>query len=149
MYFYLPLILWIIIDLASKQIASIYLISKISLIWDILYLQYAENSGIAFSITLPFIKIITPLLILWIVIYYYKYEKLQNSKLIDTAFGLILAGAIWNGLERVVNGFVIDFIGVKNFAIFNIADIFINIWVLLYLYYLFTNTPKASDRVIA
>lgn len=148
MYFYLPLIAWIIIDLVSKQIASDYLIEKISLIWNLVYLQYAENSWIAFSIALPFLKILTPLLILGIIIYYFKYEKEQWSKIVDLAFGFILAWAIWNWLERVLNGFVIDFIGVKNFAIFNMADIFINIWVILYLYYLFFNTPKASDRVL-
>lgn len=147
MYFYIPLILWIIIDLGTKQLALAFLSDRIKIIWDLFFLKYAENSGIAFSITIPYIKIITVWLIIGIFCYYFYYEKKQNSKLLDLAFWFIWAWAIGNGLERILNGYVIDFIGVKNFAIFNMADIFINIGVILYLYYLYQETPKALDKV--
>ena len=45
----------------------------------------------------------------------------------------ILAGSIGNGIDRILNGYVIDFIKIKYvaFPVFNIADIVINIGVLI------------------
>jgi signal peptidase II len=42
---------------------------------------------------------------------------------------LILSGAFGNGIDRFAFGHVIDFIDVRaiNFAIFNIADVLINV----------------------
>lgn len=148
MYFYIPLIIWILLDWFTKQSALVFLQEKIPLLGDILYLQYIENTGIAFSIQLPYLKVLTLVLIIGIFYYYYQYEKKQKNKLLDIAFWCILSGAIWNGIERVLNGYVIDMIGVQHFAVFNLADVFINIWVLMYLYYLWKQQPPAMDTLI-
>lgn len=44
-------------------------------------------------------------------------------------YGLILGGAIGNGIDRFIHGYVVDFLDVRliNFAVFNLADVFINI----------------------
>ncbi len=44
-------------------------------------------------------------------------------------YGLILSGAFGNGIDRFAFGHVIDFIDVRaiNFAVFNLADTFINL----------------------
>jgi signal peptidase II len=60
--------------------------------------------------------------------------------LIDISFGLILAWAIGNGIERVFRWYVIDFIGVEYFSVFNLADSFITIGAILYIYYLYKKT---------
>lgn len=135
--FYFTIIIWVFLDLYSKYLASIYFQEKINLISNFFFLQYVENTGIAFSINIPFLKILTIILIIWIFYYYIKEEKKKNSKFLDFSFWLILAWAIWNGIERVFNGFVIDFIWVKYFSVFNLADSFISIWAILYLFYLF------------
>ena len=51
-------------------------------------------------------------------------------------YSLILGGTLGNGLDRILNGYVIDFIKLNhiNFPIFNIADISINIGFFLILY---------------
>jgi lipoprotein signal peptidase len=171
MLFYITIIFAIIFDILTKYLASIFLQNPINLLWDFLYLQFVKNSWIAFSISLPFLKIITIVLIIWIFYYYItnyklkpeswkaKYEKqkieklwhfnkskledkevlffeLSASNLIDLSFWFILWGAIWNWIERVFFSEVSDFIWIKYFAIFNFADIFITIWVILYLIYL-------------
>lgn len=53
--------------------------------------------------------------------------------MIDFSFWLILSGALANAFGRIYDSYVIDFIWVKYFAIFNIADSLIMIWVILYL----------------
>lgn len=135
--FYFTIIIWIFLDLYSKYLATIFLQEKINLISDFFFLKYIENTGIAFSINIPFLKFLTIILIIWIFYYYIKEEKKKNSKFLDFSFWLILAWAIWNGIERVFNGFVVDFIWIKYFSVFNLADSFISIWAILYLFYLF------------
>jgi signal peptidase II len=136
--FYITIITWIILDLYSKYLANIYLKEKINIIWDFLYLQYVENSWIAFSIQIPILilKIITIILIFWIFYYYLKEERKKKSIIINSSFWLILAWAIWNWIERVFQERVIDFIWVKYFSVFNLADSFITIWAILYIFHL-------------
>ncbi len=139
MIFYCIIIFWILIDLVSKYWSSIFVNEKISILWDFMYLYHIKNDGIAFSIDVPFLKIITIVLILGIFYYYFKEERYKKSQLVDISFGLILAWAIWNGIERVLYGQVTDFIAVSGFAVFNIADSFITIGAFLYIYYSYTS----------
>jgi len=140
--FYIILSIWIIIDLISKYLASIHLQNKINILWDLIYFKFIKNPWIAFWIEVYplLLKVITISLIIWI-FYYYKYERktIKNKKLFDISFSLILAWAIGNGIERIINSNVIDFIWVKYFSIFNLADSFISIWAIIYIYILYKN----------
>lgn len=143
MIFYITIIFWIFIDLLSKYFAKLHLQNEnINILWDFLFLWYVENKWIAFSINIPFLKIVTIILIFGIFYYYFKEEKNKNDKIIDLSFWLILAWALWNWYERIINSFVVDFIWVKYFSVFNLADSFIFIWALLYLTKIFINNKK-------
>ena len=100
------------------------------------------NPWIAFWIEIypALLKVITIFLII-LIFYYYKYERKEtkNIKLFDISFSLILAWAIWNWVERIFNSNVIDFIWVKYFSVFNLADSFITIGALIYMYVLYKN----------
>ncbi len=133
MIFYITIVISLLIDLFSKYYSSLFLHKKIHILWDYFYLKYVENYWIAFSINIPFLKILTIILIIMIFYYYFKEEKKKKNHIIDLSFWLILWWAIWNGIERIFNWKVIDFIWVKYFAIFNFADIFISAWVLILL----------------
>ena len=137
--FYIILILWITIDLLTKNLASTYLNEKINIIWGFFYLKFVENTWITFWIQIPLIKIITIILIIWIFWYYFKQFRQIKNNLIDISFALILAWAIGNGYERIFNSKVIDFIWIKYFSIFNLADIFITLWAILIGYYIIIN----------
>lgn len=139
--FYIILVSWIIIDFVSKYFANIYLQNKVQILWDFVYLQYILNPWIAFWVKVNpiLLKILTICLII-IIFYYYRYEKNENnSKLLELSFWLVLAWAIWNAIERIFNSNVIDFIWVKYFSVFNLADSFISIWAIIYLYIIYKN----------
>lgn len=137
--FYLLIFFIAVFDLITKYIAKIALQEKINLIWDFFYLKYVENLWIAFSISLTWVilKIVTVIIIWVIFYYYYTEEKKKNNFVVDLSFSFILWWAFWNAYERLFNDKVIDFIWVKYFSIFNVADIFISLWILIYLYILF------------
>ncbi|MDD2487206.1 MAG: signal peptidase II [Candidatus Gracilibacteria bacterium] len=124
---------------------SFLLNGNISLIGDFLSLKLVRNTGIAFSLPIEGVplKIMTIILIISIYFYYMKYEsKKDNMK--DILYGLVLGGAIGNGFERVFHGSVVDFISLKYFAIFNFADIFINVGIILLIFSYLKNESRRN-----
>ncbi|MBD2301124.1 lipoprotein signal peptidase [Nostoc sp. FACHB-87] len=63
-------------------------------------------------------------------------------------YGLILGGAMGNGIDRFVLGYVVDFLDLRliNFAVFNIADSFISIGIVCLLIASFQKTPTPPRR---
>jgi signal peptidase II len=57
--------------------------------------------------------------------------------------GLILGGAVSNGVDRLVQGYVVDFIDLHRWPVFNVADMSIVIGILLAL--LLTLMPRRAD----
>lgn len=125
------------IDLISKQIVShvLSLNKSIKVIDNFFYLTYTKNNGAAWSI-LQDERI--PLLILTVIVIYIIYKEFMNNemnKMEQLSFGILLGGILGNFFERLINGTVIDFLDFYifgyNFPIFNLADCFIVIGVIL------------------
>lgn len=127
----------LVIDIISKRlvIGSLMKSESISIIGDFFRITYAENTGVAFSLIegyVDFIIIMTVIVIMMI----FKYIKSNNiGKFEEIGYSFILGGAIGNLLDRVIYGYVIDFLDFNifgyDFPIFNIADSFIVIGVLI------------------
>ena len=105
-------------------------------------LDIVKNYGAAFNIFsgsrifLSFISIIFSILLIYLIL---RKNTLNSFDLYSYSF--ILGGTIGNGMDRILKGFVIDFINLNiiNFPVFNIADISINIGFILLLYNIFKN----------
>ena len=131
-------IMFVLIDIISKHIITNYieLNEVIILIKNFLYITYVRNTGVAFSMLVnnKYLVLIVSLVII-IGIVYYVYKNRPVKKLEKVGYSLILGGAIGNFIDRVVHGYVIDFIDVKifkyDYPIFNLADTFIVIGVFL------------------
>jgi signal peptidase II len=65
-------------------------------------------------------------------------------------YGFILGGAFGNGIDRLLAGYVVDFIQafpVTRFPVFNLADIWINVGIAcLFLAFLFNPDGKSQKR---
>lgn len=140
MFYLIPI--FILIDLITKYLANTYLSNQINLLSDFFYLKLVKNPWIAFSINLPFLKIITIALIIWIIFYYYKYKSQKKNKFINLSFPLIIAWALWNARERIIYSNVTDFIWMRYFSVFNFADIFLTTWVIIYLWLIILKKDK-------
>lgn len=86
---------------------------------------YVQNTGAAFSIlssNTPVLSIISILFCIAAVLYWII--KKPSHPMQCLAAVLLFAGALGNAVDRVVYGFVVDFIAIKwfSFPVFNIAD---------------------------
>ncbi|GAC1569997.1 MAG: hypothetical protein NVS3B20_01350 [Polyangiales bacterium] len=97
----------------------------------IVELRYADNDDTAFSIlrTLgiartPFLLIaLSAAALIGVVVAWYAASRKQGSTLQHLGFALVLGGALGNLVDRTVHGFVVDFIHVAHWPIFNVADV--------------------------
>jgi signal peptidase II len=58
-------------------------------------------------------------------------ELLRTSPLAQTGYGLVAGGALGNVIDRALHGYVVDFISVPYFWIFNVGDAFITVGLVL------------------
>lgn len=135
------------------QLTKLWLYGKsCSLICDFLWLESPElNTGASFGIfsgkTIFLVLFSIPVIAL--ICYMICSNKLTKSKFFKASLGIILGGTIGNLIDRIFLGGVRDFIYLKsiNFAIFNFADIFINIGIYMiigYLLYYYIKELKAK-----
>ena len=112
--------------------ASFYPGKSIPSISHILHLTYVQNTGAAFGIFKgqQFVFIVVSIgVIAWVI-----WEILRNPIIPAAtmwACGLILGGALGNLIDRVRVGYVIDFIDLRLWPVFNIGDSAITIGVSL------------------
>lgn len=95
-------------------------------------LPYSQNTGVAFSIHIPYAILLGLTIILLVAVFYFASKELNLSKnLSKISVALVLGGGLGNLIDRIVNGAVIDFISIWKYPTFNVADAFIVIGVLL------------------
>ena len=130
-------ILILLLDIITKQLVITNLLEhqSITIINNFFSITYAKNTGVAFSFLegyLPLVILITSIIIISILIYI---NKNTPNKYESICYGLILGGALGNLLDRIIYGYVIDFLDFTifnyNYPIFNIADTFIVIGILI------------------
>ena len=105
-------------------------------------IDFVKNYGAAFNIFsgnrifLSLISIIFSILLIYLIL-----RKNNLNQLDYLAYSFILGGTIGNGIDRILKGFVIDFINLNiiNFPVFNIADLSINIGFVFLMYNIFKN----------
>ena len=129
----------VLVDQISKIFFSRMLSfgESIPVLRSVFHITLVHNSGIAFGffknqgIVFIIIPIIAIVLIVFNICYYRS--NTQVSQIYIVGFSLILAGAIGNLIDRVLFGYVIDFIDFRVWPVFNIADSAITIGTVLIL----------------
>lgn len=125
-------------------------VETIPLIPDVLHLTYVENYGAAFSILQNktwFLIAMTSLVAIgltWLLL-----SKKLTSNFAIWSIALVIAGGVGNLIDRVRQGFVVDYIDFRliNFAVFNFADCCVVIGTFLFaIYILFFEGKKNADH---
>lgn len=126
MNLWLLTIVVILIDQISKFFVVKFLYQgQIDIIPNVFSLTYVENTGAAWGLFAEFnaiIQVIIPIVIIGILMYF-SYTSKSKSDIVFSTF--ILGGAIGNYIDRMMRGYVVDFLDFKVWPVFNFADIMI------------------------
>lgn len=145
------------ITLLLDQIVKIIVSTKMSvntsfeLIKDFFSITYVKNNGAAFSILggktlfLVFVSIVSLFLI-----YFFLIKNRELKKFEQITYGLLIGGLLGNLLDRILLGYVIDYLSFNIFGydapIFNLADMCIVIPTILLIF--FIGSDKSDNKSI-
>lgn len=122
----------LILDQITKYISKVVIVGPLEIISNFFRFEYVENTGIAFSLPVPYPLIIISNILLIGFLIYLAIEELDINKVkTRIPMALLIAGGIGNLIDRLFHGFVIDFISIWKYPFFNLADIYIITAVLL------------------
>lgn len=134
LYTVITIFFLVTLDQASKLLVQYMLKGRpdIRLLPEILHFHYLENTGGAFSLLENqqiFFLIFTPILLIVFVCVMQKLPKNPRFNILRILLIFLISGAAGNLLDRMANGFVIDFIYFVpiNFPVFNIADVYVTV----------------------
>ncbi len=139
----------LIIDQYSKYIVSqnIGILSQNIELFPFLNLVYVTNKGISFGILSEldisfYLGILSLIISLFIILWILKLNKKREV----VSLSMILGGALGNGIDRVFNSYVIDFIDFHieewHWPAFNFADSFITVGAIIFIFSNFFNSSK-------
>ena len=110
----------------------------------IVSIDRVQNTGAAFSV-LPqlhwFYLAVALVVSLYILFFGYKYGTNWYRQVL---LGMILGGALSNGVDRLVQGYVVDFIDFHFWPVFNVADSCIVIAIVVFLVLSFVPTQRST-----
>lgn len=124
---------WVVVlDQLSKAwaVAHLNLFSTRQLLAGLLDLHLTRNTGAAFSLFTghpELLGVVSLLVALGVIFWIQQQGALAPARWLGV--GLVLGGAIGNGLDRWRLGYVIDFLALVpiSFPVFNLADVAINL----------------------
>lgn len=123
------------------------------LLGGLLQFTYAENHDMAFGLLSNWLGAVERL---WLLtgakliavaggLYFLAFQRESASLLQKFSVALITAGAAGNLIDRVSRGFVVDFIRIPHWPVFNIADIVIVVGFVLLFAEGFLTTPRSCE----
>lgn len=144
-----------ILDLLTKYVVTQHfeLYESVNIL-PIFNLTYARNTGAAFSFLAnhdgwqKYFFIVLAIVISAVLVYFLK-KNSTSQKLQNSAYALIIGGALANMVDRAYNGFVVDFLDFYwqnwHYPTFNVADIAICIGAGLLALDAFKNPEKKKE----
>ncbi len=138
------------LDQVAKRLATIYLTQlptqSTPVLGVALKLTYVMNRGAAFGVlqNQNVFFIIVSGVVIAVIVGSYRYSAMRSA-LVNLALGLQLGGALGNLIDRLRLGYVVDFIELPMWPVFNVADSAICIGVALLAYHLL-RSPERSAR---
>lgn len=150
---YIPLLGIAAIVIAVDQVVKALVTAKLSggtrvdVLGGLLTLDYTENRGAAFGVFQSggWLFVTVALLVAAAILLYYPRFQLGGMPG-RLGLGLILGGAVGNLVDRIRLGYVVDFVDLHWWPVFNVADSAIVVGVIvLSLYSLLSPTTRQSD----
>ncbi|MEO7109130.1 MAG: signal peptidase II [Polyangiaceae bacterium] len=109
---------------------------QVQIVPGVLDLRFAKNDDTAFNLFHQFthgpsplhrsmLLVVVSLVVLAVVLAAWWKRRTDPSRALHVGFALIVAGAAGNVIDRALRGYVVDFIHVHMWPVFNVADVLI------------------------
>jgi signal peptidase II len=151
LWFWVAAVSMFALDAVSKQwiIHSLAVGETVPLWPRVFHLTHVRNTGAAFSLFdggSEWLKWISLIVSIGLVVYSLVSPRI--SVLEQWGYGFILGGALGNGLDRFSTGRVVDFLDFRliHFAVFNLADVSINLGIACLLLSAWFGSKNSSKR---
>ena len=106
--------------------------------YQLLTFHLATNSGIAFGILVNQLVLSILVIVILVVLINFLFRAYLKRELISIfSFSLIVAGAFSNLIDRLRYGFVVDYIDLRFFTVFNLADTMITFGIVFLVFRVF------------
>lgn len=139
MVWLISLIIFFVDFFIKKYLASHFACQTIPIIENIFHITVVFNTGAAFGILRENTSFLVYVSIIFI-LFFFIFMRLEKEKnlLFLAACGMILGGALSNLYDRIILGFVVDYIDLRVWPVFNLSDSCITVGAIL----LFLNSLK-------
>ena len=119
----------VLLDQSTKFLALrfLQLNTPVPLIKNFLNLTLVYNHGVAFGFFQNQLLLFVLVSLFVIGFIFYNLKSKTNSIILKLSLSLILGGAVGNLIDRLRFGFVVDFLDLRIWPVFNIADSVITI----------------------
>ncbi len=142
-------------SVALDQITKAIVVSHMTLHQEVPFLPgfmrfyYTENSGAAFSMLSehPWVFMVFSVIAMAVIVYL-LFRFYRRHPLLAVSLAMVLGGGIGNMIDRVLNGYVVDFLDFQfvHFAVFNVADIFVTCGSIALAVYIIAVEPRLEKR---
>lgn len=121
--------LTVLIIFFSDQFSKSYIFAKVfqpyGLINNLVLINPTCNTGVAFGLFSGISNFLLPLTLLGVILIFIYLKHLAFDFTLQLSLLIILGGAISNIFDRIILGYVRDFIDLRFWPVFNLADLFI------------------------
>lgn len=143
------------ISFILDQLTKYWIIQKftiyqtLAIIPEVFNFTYVTNTGAAFSVLsgkvewLRWLSLVASIALILLACFGPTLRRWE-----ELGYGFILGGAMGNGVDRFLRGYVIDFLDFRiiNFPVFNFADVFINIGIICLVISSFQKVPISPHK---
>lgn len=143
----------LVLDLVTKYVFDAMLAdgNEIKIIPYLFNFKLVHNFGAAWGMMAGKQVFLIALSLIFIIIFVVYYIKEKNKTwLLNVTFGFLFAGCVGNLFDRLIFGYVRDFIQFdfwKSFPIFNFADVALCVGVVLFIIYLILYYVKNKKKI--
>jgi signal peptidase II len=150
-FFWIAALISLVLDWLTKSwvVQNFKIGETLNLLPGVFHFTYVTNTGAAFSLFsqgggwLRWLSLAVSLGLIAFALFGPMFNIWEQI-----GYGLILGGALGNGLDRFISGKVVDFLDFRliQFPVFNLADVFINVGIICLLIASFQTKPTSNRR---
>lgn len=131
-YYLIMIVIIVAIDQCLKMLVEGKLAvgEKIYIVEDLFVITNVHNTGAAFNFLADQPQLVMGITAAIIAVGFYFLFAFRETPLLQTFIALVLGGAEGNLIDRLMHGYVIDYIDINIIPVFNFADICVTVGVL-------------------